>query len=174
MTMREMGRRLGVSRSALYRHFADKDALLVAVAASGFEHLHERLRLLDAGDARSGLEPLRRMGEEYVRFAIENPTHYQLMYGREAITREDRPELLRAAGALFDLFVSVIKAHQRRGAIRRQDPRTQAYVAWSAMHGLASLVIEGQIARPVDLEVLIRQATRTLLDGMRARPRGES
>jgi hypothetical protein len=71
---------------------------------------------------------------------------------------------------LFDRFVSVIRAHQRSGAIKRQDPQAQAYVAWSAVHGLASLVIEGQINPTVDVDALIRQATRTLLDGMRPRP----
>ena len=53
----------------------------------------------------SGVERLRRMGEGYVRFALENPAHYRLMYGREALTREDLPELREAANALFDQFV---------------------------------------------------------------------
>ena len=111
------------------------------------------------------------MGEEYVRFAIENPAHYRLMYGREALTREDAPELREAAIALFEQLVAAIKAHQRNGVIKRQDPRLQAYVAWSAVHGLASLVIEGHILAYDDVDELIRQTTRTLLDGMRVRRR---
>ncbi len=58
------------------------------------------------------------------------------------------------------------------GLIKRQDSRAQAYVAWSAVHGLASLVIEGQIHGTDDIEGLIRQTTRTVLDGMRVRRRG--
>jgi hypothetical protein len=73
---------------------------------------------------------------------------------------------------LFEQFVDVIRAHQRSGLIKRQDPRAQAYVAWSAVHGLASLVIEGQIHGTDDIDGLIRQTTRTVLDGMRAQRRG--
>jgi AcrR family transcriptional regulator len=128
VTMRELGRRLGVSRAAAYRHFADKTALLVAVAAAGFDRLKDRLQAIDAGVQRSSVERLRRMGEEYVRFALENPAHYRLMYGKEALTREDQPELREAANSLFEQFVGVIQAHQRSGAIKKQDPRAQAYV----------------------------------------------
>ncbi len=171
VTMRALGQRLGVSRAALYRHFADKTALLVAVAAAGFNRLSDRLQTPDAGTPRSSVERLRRMGEEYVRFALDNPAHYRLMYGKEALTREDQPELREAANALFEQFVGVIQAHQRSGAIKRQDPRAQAYVAWSAVHGLASLWIEGQILASDDIDGLIRQTTRTVLDGMRVRHR---
>jgi AcrR family transcriptional regulator len=170
VTMRELGRRLGVSRAAPYRHFADKETLLVAVAAAGFERLGSRLRANGNGPQAS-VERFRRMGEEYVRFAVENPAHYRLMYGREALTRQDRPELRAAANAIFDQLVSVFQAHQRSGAIKRQDPQKQAYVAWSAVHGLASLWIEGQIMATDDIEGLIRQTTRTLLDGIRVRRR---
>ncbi len=171
VTMREIGRRLGVSRAAAYRHFADKTALLVAVAAAGFDRLKDRLQASGAGAQRSSVERLRSMGDEYVRFALENPAHYRLMYGKEALTREDQPELQEAAHALFEQFVGVIQAHQRSGAIKRQDPRAQAYVAWSAVHGLASLWIEGQILATDDIDGLIRQTTQTVLDGMRVRRR---
>ncbi len=171
VTMRELGRRLGVSRAAPYRHFPNKTALLVAVAAGGFYRLKERLQTVDAAAPGSGVEQLRRIGEEYVRFAIENPAHYRLMYGREALARQDRPELREAANAIFEQLVVVFQAHQRSGAIKRQDPRALAYVAWGAVHGLASLWIEGQIMATDDIDRLIQQATRTLLDGMRVRRR---
>ena len=70
---------------------------------------------------------------------------------------------------MFEQLVEVIRAQQRSGRIKRQDPQTQAYVAWSAVHGLAMLVVEGQIKTTVDVEALARQATATLLDGMRPR-----
>jgi AcrR family transcriptional regulator len=169
VTMRAIGQRIGVSRAAAYRHFADKTALLVAVAANGFNRLGARLQATQAGASRPSGERLRSLGEEYVRFALENPAHYRLMYGREALTREDLPELREAAEGLFEQFVGVIRAHQRSGTIKRQNPRAQAYVAWSAVHGLASLVIEGQIRGTDDIDGLIRQTTRTVLDGMRVR-----
>jgi AcrR family transcriptional regulator len=168
VTMRALGERLGVSRAAAYRHFEDKTALLVAVAAAGFRRLNERLQEIEAGAPSSSLERARRMGEAYVRFALENPAHYRLMYGREAMGRQNLPELREAGSELFEQLVDVIRAYQESGGIKREDPRAQAYVAWSAVHGLASLLIEGQIMSTVDVDALIRQTTQTVLDGMRA------
>ena len=169
VTMRALSGRLGVSRAAPYRHFPSKSALLVAVAATGFERLRGRMLSIDAGAPRASVERFRRMGEEYIRFAVENPAHYRLMYGKEALSRQDLPELREAANAIFDHLVEVIRAQQKNGGIKRQDPRMQAFAAWSAVHGLASLVIEEQILGDVDLEDLIRQTTRTLLEGLRTR-----
>ena len=170
ITMRALGQRLGVSRAAPYRHFRDKDALLVAVAASGFERLGARLGEIGAGDPRSSVDRLRRLGEEYVRFALESPAEYRVMYGKEALARQDHPELQAAGNALFEQLVAVFEAYQKSGRIKRQDPRAQAYVAWGAVHGVASLLIDGQIMAPVDVDALVRQTTRTLLEGMRVRP----
>ena len=166
VTMRELGRRLGVSRAAPYRHFSDKAALLVAVASNGFAELNERLARI-AGHDGSGAELLQRMGEAYVSFAIENPAHYRLMYGREALIRREQPELREAANRLFEWLVELFDRHQASGAIRRQDPRGQAYVAWSAVHGLASLLIDDQIQPAMTVSELVRQTTETLLDGIR-------
>ncbi|MFQ5746554.1 MAG: TetR/AcrR family transcriptional regulator [Gemmatimonadota bacterium] len=174
VTMRALGRRLGVSRAAPYRHFEDKTALLVAVARAGFSRLNDRVKGVGAGAPRSSVERLRRMGEEYVRFALENPAHYRLMYGREALTRQDLPELREAANALFEQLVDAIRSYQRSGAIKRQDPRIQAYTAWSAVHGLASLLVDGQIQATDDIDRLIRQTTRTVLEGMRSGRRTRS
>ena len=169
VTMRAIGGRLGVSRGAPYRHFPDKTALLVAVAVEGFKRLNRRLGASDTGASPSSVEQLRRMGEQYVRFALEHPAHYRLMYGKEALERQDQPELRKAAGALLENLVDVIRVHQQSGEIEVGDPRAQAYVAWSAVHGLASLLIERQIDPNVDVDDLIRQTTQTILDGMRDR-----
>jgi AcrR family transcriptional regulator len=122
VTMRALGERLGVSRAAAYRHFEDKTALLVAVAAAGFRRLNERLQDIGAGAPSSSLERARRMGEAYVRFALENPAHYRLMYGREAMGRQNLPELREAGSELFEQLVEVIRAYQESGGIKREDP----------------------------------------------------
>src|SRR4029453_4484400 len=80
LTLRTVGRRLGVSRTALYRHFADKSALLAAVATEGFHTL--RLRTQEAWDRHGvGTEGFNAMGAAYVRFAVEHPAHYRVMFG---------------------------------------------------------------------------------------------
>ena len=167
VTMRAIGSRLGVSRAAPYRHFPDKTALLVAVAVEGFKRLRHSLESVGADESPSSVDQLRRMGEEYVRFALKHPAHYRLMWGKEAIARQNEQELREAAGALLAHLVGVIEQHQQAGEIEAGDARARAYVAWSAVHGLASLLIERQIDPNVDVEALIRQTTRTLLAGLR-------
>jgi AcrR family transcriptional regulator len=169
VTMRALGRRLEVSRGAAYRHFTDKGALMVAVAAAGFERLQGLLAAIDADSPVDSPDRLPRMGEAYVRFALENPAYYRLMYGREALARIDVPKLREAANALFDGLVGIFLMQQRAGVIRRQDPRAQAYVAWGAVHGLASLLVDGQILTAVDVDRLIQEMGVILMEGLRAR-----
>ncbi len=169
VTMRAIGARLGVSRAAPYRHFRDKAALFVAVAAQGFRRLSDRLRLPNEAPVEAPIGQLRRMGEEYVRFALEHPAHYRLMWGREALERRNEPELHVAAAALLERLVRVIERHQQAGDIERHDPLSQAYTAWSAVHGLASLLIERQIDPQIDVDELIAQTISTLVDGLRPR-----
>src|SRR5687767_11590507 len=78
LTLREIGARLGVSRTALYRHFTDKRALLTAVATEGFRTLREQLVMAweEGGRGRAGFQS---MGVAYVRFAVANPAHYRVM-----------------------------------------------------------------------------------------------
>src|SRR5262247_3146192 len=80
LTLREIGARLGVSRTALYRHFADKRALLASVATEGFRALRQQLvRAWEEGGR--GREAFEAMGVVYVRFAVDNPAHYRVMFG---------------------------------------------------------------------------------------------
>src|ERR1043165_9183813 len=99
LTLREIGTRLGVSRTALYRHFADKGALLEAVATEGFRTL--RQELLGAWETGGGgLAGFDQMGEAYVRFAVANPAHYRVMFGKFVEPSGRLPELAtEAAGA---------------------------------------------------------------------------
>lgn len=168
VTMREIGRRLDVSRAAPYRHFSDKESLLVAVAATGFRELGARLAAVDGPTAGDGVEHIRRMGDAYVHFALTNRAHYRLMYGREALARENEPALREAANALFDQLAAALEACQREGNIKAGDPRAQAYTAWGAVHGLASLLIDGQILADVDVDALIELTLDTLVAGLSA------
>src|SRR4051795_7044141 len=87
-TVRAAARIAGVSSGAPYRHFADKDALLAAVAARGFDELHTDItaRLENAGD--SALTRVQTIGEAYVQFAITRPGRYQVMFGRDILNRK--------------------------------------------------------------------------------------
>ena len=75
LSLREVARQAGVSHNAPYRHFAEREALLAALAAKGFEMLAQAQQ---AAAAKGGL---RAMGEAYVLFALEHPQRFRLMFG---------------------------------------------------------------------------------------------
>jgi AcrR family transcriptional regulator len=145
LTLREIGARLGVSRTALYRHFADKAALLAAVAREGFQGFSRELR--EAWDAAGGgLQGLRAMGTAYIRFARTNPAHYRIMFGRFRDLCESDAALAGDASAAFQVLLDALAALERDGAIAAGGDRTAlGHFIWASMHGVAMLSIDGQL-----------------------------
>ncbi len=167
LTLRPIGLRLGVSRTALYRHFTDKRALLSAVATEGFRLLTERL--LDAWKA-GGARGFNAMGVAYIRFAMANPSHYRVMFGGFVDEGPRDEDLTRESTAAFQALVDAIVALQREGAVRTDDPVRLAQFIWAAVHGVSMLIIDGQLAhqRP-QIDDVIQFAVERISTGV-ARP----
>jgi AcrR family transcriptional regulator len=154
LTLREVGRRLGVSRTALYRHFSDKSALLAAVAREGFQRFRQDLvdAWESAGKGRAGFDA---MGIAYVRFAVTNPAHYRVMFGgfRDLCAKDAGLEADAAAAfqALVDALASVEPS-------RSPDYLHQlARYVWATVHGIAMLGIDGQLGPdPQAADALVR------------------
>src|SRR5688500_16337258 len=111
VTLREIGARVGVSRTALYRHFADKRALLTAVATEGFRTLRQQLVAAWEAGGR-GDEAFRSMGVAYVRFALANPAHYRVMFGGSVDPQAEDPELATEAQGAFQALVDALATLQ--------------------------------------------------------------
>jgi AcrR family transcriptional regulator len=145
LTLRAVGERLGVSRSALYRHFADKQALLTTVGREGFREL--RHALADAWERHGrGRAGFRAMGKAYVQFAAAHPSHYRVMFGGfiESAAKDD--QFVAEAKAAFQVLVDALVEQQNAGDIRRDDPVLMARFVWALVHGTAMLVIDGQLS----------------------------
>lgn len=168
LTLRGAGARLGVSRTALYRHFSDKQALVAAVGREGFRML--RLALSGAwerhGKGRKGFEA---MGVAYVNFAVAHPSHYRVMFGRFIESCSKDPEFVEEATAAFQVLVDSLVEQQKAGLIRRDNPIMLARFIWSVVHGIAMLAIDGQL-RGEDEQgtALNRYAIERLRDAIKA------
>src|SRR5262249_57223786 len=113
VTLREVARLAGVSHNAPYRHFDSLSALLAAVAAEGFEKFGDELKA--AGDAQTeAKERMAAIGRTYVRFALDNPRLYLLMFGAE-LDRAKHPELRAASDAAFSILTGTVARSGRAG-----------------------------------------------------------
>ena len=156
LKLREVARRAGVSHNAPYRHFAQREALLAALAAEGFERLGVAQR--KAGEAGG----LRAMGEAYVAFALQNPQRFRLMFGGQISIA--RHEQLREVATRTFAGLS--------GALAARLPEAQgagdaSVAAWALVHGLALLLMGDRIA-PAALKGRERRAfVRDVLSAVR-------
>ncbi|HWO12359.1 MAG TPA: TetR/AcrR family transcriptional regulator [Polyangiaceae bacterium] len=166
LTLRAVGEELGVSRSALYRHFADKSALLTAVASEGFRMLRSELSAAwqGAGKGRAGFEA---MASAYVRFAVQNPWHYRVMFGSGFELQHADPELVEEGTAAFGALVGALVEQQAQRLVRPDDPQTQAHFVWALVHGIAMLAIDGSLQHQgADVAALTRYAAERLRTGL--------
>ena len=171
VTLREIGARLGVSRTALYRHFADKQALFTAVATEGFRALREQL-VAGWNEGGGGPASLQAMGVAYLRFAVANPSHYRVMFSRFLDREPHDPELATEGFGAFQALVDSVVDLQRDGFLRDDDTLLLARYIWSVVHGVAMLTIDGQLPEQ-DVEELTRYALERMRSGIVATPAKE-
>jgi AcrR family transcriptional regulator len=167
LTLREIGTRLGVSRTAMYRHFADKRALLSAVATEGFRTLRQQLVSAweEGGRGRAAFDA---MGVAYIRFAADNPTHYRVMFGGFVDPNACDAELAAEAGGAFQALVDAVAALQRQGLVRTDDTLKMARFIWAVVHGVSMLDIDGQLPKRSDGKELMHYALKRLAAGIKA------
>ena len=166
LTMRGLSQRVGVSRTALYRHFDDKTALLAAIAEEGFKQMTQGIQPEIADSEGDILSIFEKMWIRYVHFAVENPTLYSLMFGKQIFDWQNYPGLLKAGTDSFNQVVELVRIGQQANKLKSGDPRKLAYVAWSMAHGLAIHTIDGRGDRVGDREEVIQLAVQTLIKGM--------
>lgn len=143
LSLRELARLVGVSANAAYRHFANKDALLAALAAEGFRRMQaaQVQAALGATDLKTGL---RQAGRAYVRFAQDHPALFRLMFGG-LLANHPSEELAQAGQSAFATLQTAVA--QLLGIDDLCDHRVtvSAMTAWSVVHGLSHLALDRQL-----------------------------
>jgi AcrR family transcriptional regulator len=143
VSLREMAREVGVSATSVYRHFPDKAALMRALAREGLDRLATAQR--DAASGKEGAASFAATGRAYVRFALANPAIFRLIFTSSA--------QLQATGEVKALrMLRANAAAASRGDAGPDQSENGALRAWSLVHGLAMLMLDGQL--PADDELI--------------------
>ena len=147
--LRNVAKEAGVSHSALYAHFADKQALVAAISTEGLKQLSSTIE--EGLAARKG-EPAALLVEislSYLRFALDEPDRFKLMYSSIMDKERAFPDFVDYSHKTFEKYVEVIALCQEGGVLRPGPTRLTALTLWAAVHGLVMLALENQV--PHDL-----------------------
>jgi AcrR family transcriptional regulator len=161
VTIRELAAAIGVSPMTPYRYFKDKDAILAAVRARAFDRHAEALERAyrdSAPHARPGA-----LAEAYVRFALEHPQAYRLMFDISQPSESDYPDLMRA-GERSRATMSLHLRDEVAAGRLAGDPTFIAHIYWAALHGVLMLHFSGKLSVGIDPRGLI-VASLAALDG---------
>ena len=145
LSMREVARRAGVSHQAPYHYFDDREAILAELAGEGFDQLYDYM-VSAIGLARDKAGKNRAMGEAYIRFALNNPEIFKLMFRCEMCDLARYPDAKAKADKCFNVVVQTLGASG--SSSDKTNPDLAPVIAsWAMAHGLATLMLEGKLAQ---------------------------
>ncbi len=169
MTLAEVARMAGVSTAAPYRHFRDRDALMVEVAKRGFDRFSDTLRTAVPEEGGKPVDSLNRIGRAYLQFARTEPALYSAMFeGRITPTMDGSLSIAaeRAFGTMQDICQQL---HDDLPEEKRAPALMMALHIWAMSHGIASLFARGDRGRrpiPVPAEDLLEAGILIYLNGL--------
>jgi len=170
VSLREISQAAGVSHTAAYRHYADKQALLAAIAEDGFRQLADINRRTIAETPGGPAPQLMACGRAYVRFGVQHPHVLQLMFGQAIPDWSTHPSLQQASEDLARTLADVVAAGQTAGAMQPAPLGEMTLTAWSLVHGLALLLAGRRIPAPVIddafVEHMAEQCVALLMRGL--------
>jgi AcrR family transcriptional regulator len=167
ITLRAVAAKAGVTQTAPYRHFSNKQAMIDAVVEEGFSELEARL----AAVADQAIEPLARLRQQaiaYAKFAVRRPGHYQLMFLSEQPAETVDENAPSAFQNLVDTMVDSIAEAQSARLIKNEPPLEIALSMWCLVHGLSTFVASKRLKQLNDsiLETMVSKVMDNLLYGV--------
>jgi AcrR family transcriptional regulator len=173
LSLRETAKAAGVSHTAPYRHFTDKEALLAAIAESGFDSLAEALLNTIEQHPDDPKEQLAAATATYVKLAVTRLEMHQLMFGDGFDDDAMSETMLEKKQQTFNALSKIIENGQKKNIFKKTETLELVIAAWSMMHGYTMLLTTGQLSESVtslmQIEKLARSVATYLVDGMAER-----
>jgi len=169
LSLRAVARKAGVSQAAPYNHFEDKNEMLAAIAAKGFEEMAaaQQLALQQSDEGKSKLIAL---GKGYVSYGLEHPALLRLMFGPEFAATGQYPQLSKVSNRGYQQLIDAVEEHITMEAGDHPPTKVGAAAAWAMVHGLTTLMIEGRIdpdlKEPEKRDAFIEQVITVLATGL--------
>ena len=165
LSLRKLAERAGVSRTAPYHHFSDKNDLLCAIAAQGFRRRHAETVVMFEDRALTARQKFEQFIFGYVRFAANNPEQYELMFGRSIWKQKKSTQELRdVAYPCFQHQVEMVSSWQNCGLLSGESALRTSQVIWGAVHGIAKLFIDGIYTDAAQIEEVSQRAVEMFVE----------
>lgn len=170
LSIREVARRAGVSHAAPYRHFADRDELILAVVEQGFELMQHTMQAEKAAAPNDPLNQFAASGLAYVNFALAHPAYYRVMFSGDLLSSTGNLSLRHTSSEALQEMVANLTECQQLGVLRAGDPVIQALTILSTIHGFVSLVNDNRIGHlignPYSLEGIRDAVLAMIFEGL--------
>ena len=149
LSLRKVAARAGVSHTAPYSHFVDKQALIAAISTEGFRQLYEQMSAVAEEYKTKPSMQLMEVGWAYVQFALDDRDRFKVMFSGILEKEKIYPEFVTESQRNFQLVKMVVEANQAAGVLRSGSSDLVALSAWAIIHGFSMLLLEGQISHTV-------------------------
>jgi len=163
-TLRAAAREAGVTPSATYHHFKDKEDLVAAVAQEGFDLLRKKLKAAAQLPA-SPRERSRNVGSAYVLFAVEHPTRFRVMLGYGVLTRPNSAAAAVEAMQTYRFVREILVAGLTEDSSEHPS-EAEVLGWWSVVHGLAFLAIDGYLGKASKSPKFADEVVRNVIDAL--------
>ena len=167
LTLKILSDATGTSRSAIYKHFKNKDALIETIIEKGFDKFDVKTTTYLYDESKALMDKFYLTGKLYVEFAMQNPNLYRLLFGKKyAHIREELLSIKDEDCSGFSALQKTVEDGQKQGILKKDDSYRQAIVIWATMHGFSSLIIDGFMDVKEIQEEVYATLFETLLIGM--------
>jgi AcrR family transcriptional regulator len=162
LSLRKVARKVGVSHTAPYNHFSDKQGLLAAISTAGHEHLHQLLLDTFEKSKIQSSDVISDIAWAYLQFGLANPAKFKLMFSGALEEERAHPEFVAISQKSIALFEEMIVFCQSKGQLPEGRVEDIAVKLWSLVHGFTYLMLENQFP----IEYLQSQELREMLKGI--------